>query len=74
MNNQSPFGFVPEDNFNLLTDIKNLYSQIASIQLQLNSIERKIEKIESKDNYPAPKHSPIPISNNANYTTENYII
>lgn len=74
MNNQFPFAFVPEDNFSILNDIKNLYSQINSIQQQLNSLERRIDSIESKNINPPPKLSPVPLNNNSNYPTDNYII
>lgn len=74
MNNQFPFGFVPEDNFSILNDIKNLYSQINSIQQQLNSLERRIDNMENKNITLPPKLSPVPLNNNFNYPTDNYII
>jgi len=74
MNNKVPFMFMPDDNFNILSDIKNLYSQINSIQQQLNSIEKRVLTLEKNKNATTQKLSPIPLNNNLNYTTDNYII
>ena len=52
MNNQIPYGFIPQFNNNSNVDLKSLIDRIETLERRVMKLEKKVNMLENTNAYP----------------------
>ena len=54
MNNQMPYGFVPQYNMNQNNEIRVLTERVEVLEKKVAKLAKKVAKLDNNNNYPTP--------------------